>query len=1474
MKTITHHIKLAIAMGAMLASALPLLGQTPVGQWDFNSSNLVATIGTDLTYANDGGVTQQGTRFGTTASFGIPDINGTNAVVMQFPAATNGGGYMMTAPPNPNGAGTAVNVWTLIMDLLYPSSSDKMIRPIIDTDGTFFVPGPDFVIDSSDGIGSPPSGPYDGMIVPNTWYRVGIVVTNTEIRYFLNGLPVGEVPNVACPSHFLDCRYALTPSLPTLILGSTDTNAALGYVNSIQLWGVNLDAGQMKALGGASGAGIPTNIPPVPSYIESQTPGVSVAGVPPNPPIEVLLNQGSTTVNAASIQLLFDDVPYPINVNATLPTFDITAILTNLLDPSSVHSITLLWSDSVVGANTNAWSFTVAPYQSITLPAPFYLETFDQVAEGGLPVGWVATNATTVEGTNFDLCIPTSAAYENWLVINTNRLCGYTGSPCPGFECDTLAQPPVVVNGVLLDSLTHSNFLYFESDNRCDKCYGQIGVLFSPDIDCTGRTNVFVSWHSLYKQNQDNIAALEYSIDQGVSWLPVIYYLDDQSPDVGGDPDVIYTNGVVDVGATFNTARGDQPANGTNYGWFICAPISSALIPYVAGRTNDDSVSAKMIETVRLSEADGQAHVRFRFVYAGTCSWFWGVDDFGLYEINTPVITTQPATQSADAGTSLTLSVVASSPSPLTFQWELNGHKLTGETNSTYTIPVVTTNNAGQYQVIVGNSSGITKSTLAVLTVITTPMVSIQPISLVSDPGGSATLTAVYRGGRPIGSVWYQDGAVVAGSSTTGLTNTLTIGGLQTNNSANYLVVITNIYGATTSTVGQIIVYVGPITNNLVAHLTFDGNFTDSSGRGNNAAYAYNGTNADTTPTFAAGKIGQAFEFTTWTNGSKIDYATFGYPDDLKFGDANPFSVSFWINYTNQSDDLPFISNKDWNSSGNQGWGIFPQSPGDFRVNVTSTNGGTDKFDIHPTTILREGNWHNVVLSFVRSPGSSASYVNTYADGVMVNQKVVFTAGPIDTFALPFTNEQGPGPTNPPLPTIQTNWAVNVGQDGTGVYHDQGSAYNIGAKIDDLGIWRRALTANEVAGIYAAGLAGKDLSQAVAATAVPPSISQSPISQVISPGANVSFTVTAGGGTPPLTYAWEKDQHTIGGATSSTLTLNGVTTNDAGAYLAIISNSGGSVTSKVAQLTVFTGSITQDLVAHLKFDGDYKDSSGAGTDGTANGTPTFEAGIIGQAVHLHSAGSPAGNPSPNNYVTLGYPAQLKFGTSDFSISFWAKVLSQNDDKPFISNKDWNSGGNPGWALATEGDGMKWNFKDSNSSRRDSLDVASQLENGQWHHVLVSFQRSSVGRIYVDGQLMDTSNLSPDPGQVVGSADTALAVNVGQDGTGLYTDGTSGAEVEMLVDDLGIWGRVVTPQEATAVYVTGQSGKDLSQAVVGAVSPPTISVEKQGNSWVIIYTGTLYSSSTVNGTYTLVSGASSPYTIPTGPAAIQFYRAHQ
>jgi hypothetical protein len=80
-----------------------------------------------------------------------------------------------------------------------------------------------------------------------------------------------------------------------------------------------------------------------------------------------------------------------------------------------------------------------------------------------------------------------------------------------------------------------------------------------------------------------------------------------------------------------------------------------------------------------------------------------------------PIIVTQPLSQSAAQDSSITLSVVAISDLALTYQWFFNGIKLTDAILSTYTVPKVSADTAGEYYVIVSNASGQTVSNTATI---------------------------------------------------------------------------------------------------------------------------------------------------------------------------------------------------------------------------------------------------------------------------------------------------------------------------------------------------------------------------------------------------------------------------------------------------------------------------------------------------------------------------------------------------------------------------------------------------------------------------------------------------------------------------------------------------------------------------------------------------------------------------------------
>lgn len=84
----------------------------------------------------------------------------------------------------------------------------------------------------------------------------------------------------------------------------------------------------------------------------------------------------------------------------------------------------------------------------------------------------------------------------------------------------------------------------------------------------------------------------------------------------------------------------------------------------------------------------------------------------------------------------------------------------------------------------------------------------------------------------------------------------------------------------------------------------------------------------------------------------------------------------------------------------------------------------------------------------------------------------------------------------------------------------------------------------------------------------PPDFTTHPVSQVVSPGANATFTANATSNVP-ITYQWQKDGTAIAGATTTTLIVNNVQTANLGNYTLVATNMAGSTTSNVGALSFF-----------------------------------------------------------------------------------------------------------------------------------------------------------------------------------------------------------------------------------------------------------------------------------------------------------------
>ena len=231
------------------------LGEKPpkvTGQWDF-SDGLSATIGADLTYA-DGpdGTTADGTSFGTTESFGIPNINGETADVMEVPEDPgNSIGYKMLHGIAPNGGGKFVNRYTLLMDVMKvggggASAIIQMSPTKNRSDATYFWQGNNMGQGGGGYVG-------DGSFTPDEWHRIGFSVDlaadDPVITKWVDGVLQDEWRVGMRLDHQ---RRAMEPEV---ILFNDGDERSPWYVNSVQILDGPLSEEEMEALGGPTAEG-------------------------------------------------------------------------------------------------------------------------------------------------------------------------------------------------------------------------------------------------------------------------------------------------------------------------------------------------------------------------------------------------------------------------------------------------------------------------------------------------------------------------------------------------------------------------------------------------------------------------------------------------------------------------------------------------------------------------------------------------------------------------------------------------------------------------------------------------------------------------------------------------------------------------------------------------------------------------------------------------------------------------------------------------------------------------------------------------------------------------------------------------------------------------------------------------------------------------------------------------------------------
>jgi hypothetical protein len=322
---------------------------------------------------------------------------------------------------------------------------------------------------------------------------------------------------------------------------------------------------------------------------------------------------------------------------------------------------------------------------------------------------------------------------------------------------------------------------------------------------------------------------------------------------------------------------------------------------------------------------------------------------------------------------------------------------------------------------------------------------------------------------------WYKGTPQATAPVATG-TNALRFNPTALTDAGTYSLVASNSLGMATNTASLTVispVSYANVTNDLVLHLRFDTDTTDSSGRGNDGT-----PSSSPAPAFVPGIIGaQALQYTTTsvTNqpGTNIAVSSASYvalgtvgsgpPADLQFGTGTSFSVSLWVKLPASAlpGDLPFIGTAT-NAANNPGWVLAPSyNGGGWQWDLsdgTGTNIGNNINVNGPANSINDGAWHNFVLTVDRI----GAVADSYLDGVHTASKSLAGFGSINN---------------------NNYWPMVIGQDPTFTYPfiagTNASARDFAAwfppntaTVDDIGIWRRALTPLEVAQVCSAGSIG------------------------------------------------------------------------------------------------------------------------------------------------------------------------------------------------------------------------------------------------------------------------------------------------------------------------------------------------------------------------------------------------------------------
>ncbi|HOX59827.1 MAG TPA: immunoglobulin domain-containing protein [Candidatus Paceibacterota bacterium] len=226
---------------------------------------------------------------------------------------------------------------------------------------------------------------------------------------------------------------------------------------------------------------------------------------------------------------------------------------------------------------------------------------------------------------------------------------------------------------------------------------------------------------------------------------------------------------------------------------------------------------------------------------------------------------------------------------------------------------------------------------------------------------------------------------------------------------------------------------------------------------------------------------------------------------------------------------------------------------------------------------------------------------------------------------------------------------------------------------------------------------------------VAPTVTTQPVSQTVTQGGGVTFSVAASG-SAPLSFQWRKGGTPISGATGTSYSLSNVEAANAGTYTVVVSNDAGSVTSGNAVLTVYVApAITVQPVGQTLAAGS---SATFSVTATGNPAPTYQwrrngvniSGATGSSYtrsNIQSADVGLYSVVVSNLVGAATSSEASLaltGAIAFQDNFesgnmnqWTTAASPATDLVISTAQNHTSGGSYSAAQDSTGDHMYHNF---------------------------------------------------------------------------------------------------------------------------------------------------------------------------------------